>query len=59
MTKFFSAQFTKDESIVKKPVLKMERVVFNDNGISTKDNRLVINVPRDDVTNFESITEVI
>ncbi|MDQ8734226.1 hypothetical protein [Paenibacillus sp. LHD-38] len=63
---FFSAQFTKDELELQMerlnkelPNLQKKGLVFNDFGISTKDNRLVVNVPRDDLTNFELITEVI
>ncbi|WP_169091651.1 hypothetical protein [Paenibacillus sp. PL91] len=63
---FFSAQFTKDELQLQMerlneelPNLQKKGLVFNDFGISTKDNRLVVNVPRDDLTNYELITEVI
>lgn len=63
---FFSAQFTKDELELQMerlneelPNLQKKGLVFNDFGISTKDNRLVVNVPRDDLTNYELITEVI
>lgn len=63
---FFSAQFTNDELELQMerlneelPNLQKKGLVFNNFGISTKDNRLVVNVPRDDLTNFELITEVI
>jgi hypothetical protein len=64
--RFFSAQFTKDELEFQMnrlngelAYLQKKGFVFNDFGISTKDNRLVVNVPRDDPKNIELLTGIV